>query len=152
MQVRDQVPVPGEDGQPRGLLPLMSFLMQVREQVPVPGEDVQPRGLLPLMSFLTQVREQVPVPGEDGQPRGLLPLMSFLMQVRDQVPFPGEDGQPCGLLPPPRSPHHSSQYLAALHPSEPGTLGGFNVSNLMGITRRMIDIVKKITFYFLQNV
>ncbi len=31
-------------------------------------------------------------------------------------------------------------------------LGGFNVSNLMGITRRMIDIVKKITFYFLQNV
>jgi hypothetical protein len=32
------------------------------------------------------------------------------------------------------------------------TLGGFNVSNLMGITRRMIDIGKKITFYFLQNV
>jgi hypothetical protein len=32
------------------------------------------------------------------------------------------------------------------------TLGGFNVSNLMGITRRMIDIVKKITFYFFQNV
>ncbi len=31
-------------------------------------------------------------------------------------------------------------------------LGGFNVSNLMGITRRMIDIGKKITFYFLQNV
>jgi hypothetical protein len=31
-------------------------------------------------------------------------------------------------------------------------VGGFNVSNLMGITRRMIDIVKKITFYFLQNV
>jgi hypothetical protein len=30
------------------------------------------------------------------------------------------------------------------------TLGGFNVSNLMGITRRMIDIGKKITFYFLQ--
>ncbi len=27
------------------------------------------------------------------------------------------------------------------------TLGGFNVSNLMGITRRMIDIVKKITFF-----
>jgi hypothetical protein len=26
--------------------------------------------------------------------------------------------------------------------------GGFNVSNLMGITRRMIDIGKKITFYF----
>jgi hypothetical protein len=32
------------------------------------------------------------------------------------------------------------------------TLGGFNVSNLMGITWRMIDIGKKITFYFLQNV
>ncbi len=32
------------------------------------------------------------------------------------------------------------------------TLGGFNVSNLMGNTRRMIDIGKKITFYFLQNV
>ncbi len=31
-------------------------------------------------------------------------------------------------------------------------VGDFNVSNLMGITRRMIDIVKKITFYFLQNV
>jgi hypothetical protein len=31
-------------------------------------------------------------------------------------------------------------------------LGGFNVSNLMGITRRIIDIGKKITFYFLQNV
>ncbi len=31
-------------------------------------------------------------------------------------------------------------------------IGGFNVSNLMGITRRMIDIRKKITFYFLQNV
>jgi hypothetical protein len=28
---------------------------------------------------------------------------------------------------------------------------GFYVSNLMGITRRMIDIGKKITFYFLQN-
>ncbi len=28
----------------------------------------------------------------------------------------------------------------------------FNVSNLMGIKRRMIDIGKKITFYFLQNV
>jgi hypothetical protein len=27
-------------------------------------------------------------------------------------------------------------------------LGGFNVSNLMGITRRMIDIGKKITFTF----
>jgi hypothetical protein len=32
------------------------------------------------------------------------------------------------------------------------TLGGFNVSNLMGITRRKIDIGKIITFYFLQNV
>jgi hypothetical protein len=32
------------------------------------------------------------------------------------------------------------------------TIGGFNVSNLMGIERRMIDIGKKITFYFLQNV
>jgi hypothetical protein len=31
-------------------------------------------------------------------------------------------------------------------------VGGFNVSNLMGITWRMIDIGKKITFYFLQNV
>jgi hypothetical protein len=31
------------------------------------------------------------------------------------------------------------------------TLGGFNVSNLMGIKRRMIDIGKKITFFFLQN-
>jgi hypothetical protein len=31
-------------------------------------------------------------------------------------------------------------------------VGGFNVSNLMGITRRMIDVGKKITFYFLQNV
>jgi hypothetical protein len=30
------------------------------------------------------------------------------------------------------------------------TLGGFNVSNLMGITRRKIDIGKKITFYFQQ--
>jgi hypothetical protein len=30
-------------------------------------------------------------------------------------------------------------------------LGGFNVSNLMGIKQRMIDIDKKITFYFLQN-
>jgi hypothetical protein len=32
------------------------------------------------------------------------------------------------------------------------TVGGFNVSNLMGIKRRMIDIGKKTTFYFLQNV
>ncbi len=32
------------------------------------------------------------------------------------------------------------------------TVGGFNVSNLMGITWRKIDIGKKITFYFLQNV
>jgi hypothetical protein len=31
-------------------------------------------------------------------------------------------------------------------------LGGFNVSNLMGIKRRIIDIGKKITFYFLKNV
>jgi hypothetical protein len=31
-------------------------------------------------------------------------------------------------------------------------VGGFNVSNLMGIKHRMIDIGKKITFYFLQNV
>ncbi len=31
------------------------------------------------------------------------------------------------------------------------TIGGFNVSNLMGIKRRMMDIGKKITFYFLQN-
>jgi hypothetical protein len=31
-------------------------------------------------------------------------------------------------------------------------LGGFNVSNWMGIKRRMIDIGKKITFYFYQNV
>ncbi len=31
-------------------------------------------------------------------------------------------------------------------------LGGFNVSNLMGIKRRAIDIGKKIIFYFLQNV
>ncbi len=30
-------------------------------------------------------------------------------------------------------------------------VGGFNVSNLMGIKWRMIDIGKKITFYFLQN-
>ena len=29
---------------------------------------------------------------------------------------------------------------------------GFNVSNLMGITRRITDIGKKMTFYFLQNV
>ena len=29
---------------------------------------------------------------------------------------------------------------------------GFNVSNIMGIKLRMIDIGKKITFYFLQNV
>jgi hypothetical protein len=32
------------------------------------------------------------------------------------------------------------------------TVGGFNVSNLMGIKRRMIDIGKKKTFYFLQKV
>ncbi len=32
------------------------------------------------------------------------------------------------------------------------SLGGFNVSNLMGIKRRIIDIGKKIAFYFLQNV
>jgi hypothetical protein len=32
------------------------------------------------------------------------------------------------------------------------TIEGFNVSNLMGIKRRMIDIGKKITFYFLQIV
>jgi hypothetical protein len=32
------------------------------------------------------------------------------------------------------------------------TLGGFNVSNLMEIKRRMTDIGKKIAFYFLQNV
>jgi hypothetical protein len=38
------------------------------------------------------------------------------------------------------------------HRGRPCRLGGFNVSNLMGITRRMIDIGKKITFYFLQNV
>jgi hypothetical protein len=31
-------------------------------------------------------------------------------------------------------------------------LGGFNVSNFIVIKRRMIDIGKKITFYFLQNV
>jgi hypothetical protein len=31
------------------------------------------------------------------------------------------------------------------------TVGGFNVSNLIGIKRRMIDISKRITFYFLQN-
>ncbi len=31
-------------------------------------------------------------------------------------------------------------------------VGGFNVSNLMGIIWRKIDIGKKITFYFLQNV
>jgi hypothetical protein len=31
-------------------------------------------------------------------------------------------------------------------------VGGFNVSNLMGIKRRMIDFWKKITFFFLQNV
>jgi hypothetical protein len=31
-------------------------------------------------------------------------------------------------------------------------VGGFNVSNLMGIKRRMIDIGKKITIYFLQTV
>jgi hypothetical protein len=31
-------------------------------------------------------------------------------------------------------------------------VGGFNVSNLVGITRRKIDIGKKITFYVLQNV
>ncbi len=31
-------------------------------------------------------------------------------------------------------------------------IGDFNVSSLMGIKRRMIDIGKKITFYFLQNV
>jgi hypothetical protein len=30
--------------------------------------------------------------------------------------------------------------------------GGFNVSNLMRIKRRMIDIGKKKTFYFIQNV
>jgi hypothetical protein len=36
--------------------------------------------------------------------------------------------------------------------SQAGWILGFNVSNLMGITRRMIDICKKITFYFLQNV
>jgi hypothetical protein len=33
-----------------------------------------------------------------------------------------------------------------------GCTRGFNVSNLMGIKRRMIDIGKKITFFFLQNV
>ncbi len=48
--------------------------------------------------------------------------------------------------------------LTGLHtptPSQPLTvsiLGGFNVSNLMGFKRRMLDICKKITFYFLQNV
>jgi hypothetical protein len=31
-------------------------------------------------------------------------------------------------------------------------VGGFNFSNLMGIKGRMIDIGKKITFYFLRNV
>jgi hypothetical protein len=31
-------------------------------------------------------------------------------------------------------------------------LGGFSVSNLMGIKRRTIDIGNKITFYFFQNV
>jgi hypothetical protein len=55
----------------------MSYLMQVRDQVPVTGEDGQHRGLLPpsrpLMSYLMQVRDQVPVTGEDGQLRGLLP-------------------------------------------------------------------------------
>jgi hypothetical protein len=34
----------------------------------------------------------------------------------------------------------------------PCRLGGFNVSNLMGIKRRIIDIGKTITFYFLLNV
>ncbi len=34
----------------------------------------------------------------------------------------------------------------------PWVLGGFNVSNLMGITQRKIDICKKTTFYFLLNV
>jgi hypothetical protein len=37
-------------------------------------------------------------------------------------------------------------------PGQAPTVGGFNVSNLMGITRRIIDIGKKMTFYFLQNV
>ncbi len=32
------------------------------------------------------------------------------------------------------------------------TLGGFNISNLMGIKRGMINIGRKITLYFLQNV
>ncbi len=36
--------------------------------------------------------------------------------------------------------------------SQTYTVGGFNVPNLMVIKRRMIDIGKKITFYFLQNV
>jgi hypothetical protein len=44
-------------------------------------------------------------------------------------------------------PHESASWEAG-----PGTIGGFNVSNLMGIKRRMIDIWKKITFYFLKNV
>jgi hypothetical protein len=42
---------------------------------------------------------------------------------------------------------HSPYFMSTLY-----ALGGFNVSNLMGIKRRMIDIGKKITFYFLQNV
>jgi hypothetical protein len=48
-------------------------------------------------------------------------------------------------------PSRSCEETTSVH-STSCTLGGFNVSNLIGITRRMIDIRKKITFYFLQNV
>jgi hypothetical protein len=45
------------------------------------------------------------------------------------------------------------QTLSMHHPETlSGAIGGFNVSNYMGIKRRMIDIGKKITFYFLQIV
>ncbi len=47
-----------------------------------------------------------------------------------------------------RGSNHARIYRTLRH----ADIGGFNVSNLMGIKRRMIDIGKKITFYFLQNV
>jgi hypothetical protein len=42
--------------------------------------------------------------------------------------------------------------IRQMNPTVQCTVGGFNVSKLMGIKRRMIYIGKKITFYFLQNV
>jgi hypothetical protein len=64
------------------------------------------------------------------------------------------------IKPPPRPPHPGDKgrgkgrsiFVTGILYTVQCTVGGFNVSNLMGVKRRKIAIGKKITFYFLQNV